>query len=785
MERGFIFILGLMFAASLYAAPTANEDYVDQQDAITYTNAVRDANAHADAAAAATLEAANARALDIVADATGGVRKVDGSARMLPAYLFAIDFEDSYPDDAAWYYAHESYQGGGHCSARRIGNLVERNFDWKFDGMAEVVVRMAAGPGRFASVGVANVGTHLTEDAITSGVHSRYFKCLPGNTVDGVNENGVVAEINVVDTLPVVWKTTGVIHPLAAVRWVLDNATNAQSAAEYLADNICFPDGWNQNYHYMIADKCSTWIVEDGHAVPTTGYAKFPTLTNFRVYSRGAYDPTRWYGEGQERFTLLADGEPITNAWWTAAYNRNTRPIRESDLGTNYESIWDRWDSKPKEDHRGEIVAGQTWWQTVHTSVYDISNRTLRVAVQERDDWYVFGLPGSSKAEADPVFEAARPYLCTIEAARQMTNGIPVVTKATVTGWGFLESFTEADPVFAAWLATDPLANVGRVQSVNGKTGAVSLGASDVGAFSAASGQQLAGSVQVLSAYIGGEDARAVITNYNEGASDIPHFYFEYKTREGTWLRVWDELTRWTRFLTPYELFTNGVNAAIARLDREKAPLAYGFYDTHTGGVAPDGFFSVSSEKIIIAKDMAYQKTITTSGEAWILEANEPMIIDGVTSNGFFKITDGDGKALFEIVKGDKRTVPATCGGVRTEEIMGVTHLHITYNVVSDGHPSIAICPDLSVHDWKDEADSSCCANVSWSGSSGAWVAEVWGKSPLPKIFVKGEYQVGGDTYIKNTAPVGFEKVVIGGITYRVTVETVSGKKLMVLTEAL
>ena len=39
----------------------------------------------------------------------------------------------------------------------------------------------------------------------------------------------------------------------------------------------------------------------------------------------------------------------------------------------------------------------------------------------------------------------------------QMTNGIPKVTKATVTGWGFLESYTETDPVFASWLATDPL----------------------------------------------------------------------------------------------------------------------------------------------------------------------------------------------------------------------------------------------------------------------------------------------------------------------------------------
>ena len=421
------------------------------------------------------------------------------------------------------------------------------------------------------------------------------------------------------------------------------------------------------------------------------------------------------------------------------------------------------------------------------------------------------------KATAESAVQPAdlEPY-CTIEAARRMTNGLTKVTSTDVAGWGFLTGDWTGKTITAG---NGTVINLGTGTTVRGTDdttiqlggGSLSIPANmtigilgsrtlanyGIGnAYTKAEVDSLVAnatpsdynsvksSVAVIANYIGGEDARAVVTNYNEGASDIPHLYFEYKNDQGEWVRIWDEMTRWLRFMVPYEQFTNGMNAAIARLDREKAPIEYGFYDTHTGRIAPDGFFSISSERIIIANNMAYQKTVTTSGEAWILEANEPMIVDGVTSNGFFKITDGDGNALFEIVKGDKRTVPATCRGVTTTEIMGITHLHVNYNVVADVHPSIAICTDLKTHDWKAEDAADCPANVSWTGSSGAWVAEIWGKSPEDKMFVKGEYEVGGETYIKNTAPIGFTQVVIGGITYNVAVETVSGKKLMVLTEA-
>ena len=96
---------------------------------------------------------------------------VKSDASPLPPYLHELSFDDTYPDDAAWYY--ERAGGVGHCSVRRVGNLLERNYDWTFDDSAEFVVRVSGNAGRVASIGVASVGTNLSEGVVTSGAWSR------------------------------------------------------------------------------------------------------------------------------------------------------------------------------------------------------------------------------------------------------------------------------------------------------------------------------------------------------------------------------------------------------------------------------------------------------------------------------------------------------------------------------------------------------------------------------------------------------------------------------------
>lgn len=310
-----------------------------------------------------------------------------------------------------------------------------------------------------------------------------------------------------------------------------------------------------------------------------------------------------------------------------------------------------------------------------------------------------------------------------------------IPTDSTVAGWGYLK--TESDPTVAAALA--PVTNT----------------------------------VNAWQTYWDGDDVRVTVTNYY-GSADLPRLYLEQKITDGGtnyFKTIWSETSR-------LDIITNRIAELEADVDT-KADRAWGFYDSHSGSFAPDGFTSISSESILISKDMSYQKTVTLAGEVWVLTATDPTVITGTETNGFFRISDSEGNNVFEIVKGDKRTVPATCSAVTA----GNNSLTITYNVVAAEHPAIEICDGLGEQHWIAEGEAGCPATVVWSGSSGAWIATVTGTQTMPKMFVKGTYEVGGETYARHGVPLGFEKVVIGGVYYRVDVETVNGKKLMVLTE--
>ena len=344
--------------------------------------------------------------------------------------------------------------------------------------------------------------------------------------------------------------------------------------------------------------------------------------------------------------------------------------------------------------------------------------------------------------------------------------------------WGdFLTS--ESDPNVPAWAKASSkpsytwdeisgkpsfktVATSGAYSDLTGKPSIPSVPA-DIGAASAADVNTLSQNVSTVVGYLQGDDAKVVITNFDSSV-EMPAASFQQKISDGGtnyWRTIWNELTRWT-WLTDTYLPSNYVSKAeIGGLLDEKADRAWGFYESHSGFYAPDGYTWISSPKIAIAAGLAYQRTITSEGAVWVLQSNGLVTeTGGNVTNGFFRISDDDGNAMFEIVKGNKRTIGAAAGGVRTEEIMGITHIYVTYNVVSESHPTAYVCNDLSAGNWKAETSGDCIANVSWTGSSGAYVVEVWGKTQQIMMFVKAEYEVGGETYIKNTAPISAD----GGI---------------------
>ena len=310
----------------------------------------------------------------------------------LPKFLHAISFDDTYPADAAWLYAQLGPSDLGRCSAVRRGGKLWRNYDWTFDDAAEFVVKMSGNSTRFASVGVASVGSRLTENDVMSAVNSLYYKCLPGMTLDGINEKGVVCEINVDGGPKTGWHGDAEddgIHILAAVRWVLDHGETAAQAAEWIADHIIQPQG-EMNFHFMVADATATYIVENGAAnlVPSS-LLEGAVLTNYALYD------SAHAGGGKERYALLAGGADISAVNFTNAYQPGNTWDSDFESAAQHAEAIRQWAEQgtDKESHRGKTTSsGKAWWQSVHTTEYDFAAKTMKVAVQEQDDWYVFAV---------------------------------------------------------------------------------------------------------------------------------------------------------------------------------------------------------------------------------------------------------------------------------------------------------------------------------------------------------------------------------------------------------
>lgn len=306
----------------------------------------------------------------------------------------------------------------------------------------------------------------------------------------------------------------------------------------------------------------------------------------------------------------------------------------------------------------------------------------------------------------------------------------------------------------------------------------------EVGAYPNASGVSLAQSVQVLGLHLQAEDARVTVTNYNSSTKD-PSMYLEYKVTDGpeagTWKIVWNELTRWNKLLDDI-LPNNYYNKS--QVDSMVNNIPWGTWDSQTGGCAPDKTISMSADRVILCKGASYQRTVTAQGSYFVWTANQPYEVSGIESNGFFRIEDAEGNVTFEIVKGDKVDAVANPDGLYTENVLNITHLHIHYPIEADVHPTLEICDDLTAHDWKSESDSSCVANVSWSGTSGNYYAEVWGKTSKPQIFVRGTYQKGTDPYVKYGSALDIQQLRIGGVIYNVGTATISGHTVLTLTPA-
>ena len=324
-----------------------------------------------------------------------------------PVKLAPYLFEMSYSDYSADLSASFGGQGGMACSAVRNGNFYGRNLDFYYNDMAEVVVHMAAKEGRFASVAVCgNLGVRQAD--VERGLSEEAFLALPGKAFDGVNERGVAANINVVpadDTGPLTGTNPGKprMHATSIVRFVLDRASTAAEAVKLLGDYDIFGSFGHYSMHFMINDEKETYIVEFIDNKLT--WTKQNIMVNF-YHTLPEVTP---FGSGVERYGILkanyAEGATLDGMCklmqrvkYSQAYDPATKPAWYSEFvmckGPDGRKLTTK---SPREDYAGVLAdmavknanrtrengAANGIWQTVHTSVYDIAARKLRLFVQE------------------------------------------------------------------------------------------------------------------------------------------------------------------------------------------------------------------------------------------------------------------------------------------------------------------------------------------------------------------------------------------------------------------
>ncbi len=352
-------------------------------------------------------------------------------------YLYEVNYNDinyEYGEK----FINELYNRGerisGACSSVRKDNMYGRNYDWTYDNSVSFIVRVPANKSRHASIGVSGSIKELTRDVVESRSFSEAYRGLPFVMMDGINDAGVVCNINVVPSGDM-GITTGTnpgspIRKCAVelIRFILDNFDSASKAAYYIKDNVDVyaprTKTGTDECHIMIADANKTFVlefvdvIEDGRkihkCVVLEPYNKF--MTNF--YLKDAtmkpdghvdIDSVTDFAMGIERYNMIADAyesldtsSPVgmtslmNSLIYTKAYDSTVDPFWKTEFvgdNTSYgfgvytvrtpQSEMQEFLDFVIENYESRSRDTGTTWQTVHSSVYDMNSKTLYVISQE------------------------------------------------------------------------------------------------------------------------------------------------------------------------------------------------------------------------------------------------------------------------------------------------------------------------------------------------------------------------------------------------------------------
>ena len=247
------------------------------------------------------------------------------------------------------------------------------------------------------------------------------------------------------------------------------------------------------------------------------------------------------------------------------------------------------------------------------------------------------------------------------------------------------------------------------------------------------------------------------VTNYNSRVNP-PAMKLMRLDDKGIYEVMWTETNGLER---TYNRAASNTAEQVAALDRKAAetyaPRGWSATTSGLGADAPKDTTWISTPTTVIAGGLEYSKFVTSSGQLWFLRSNGMVANVGGNSGGYFDISASDGTSVFSIEKTDSYMAPVDADGI---SVNGNT-VTIRLSVVSADHPFLRYAPTLNAPvEWQKEEDGfSSPITVTWSGSSGAWVATV--TTTAKAGFFQFEFFQEGGTKIKSG---GAMDVSTGGI---------------------
>ncbi len=263
--------------------------------------------------------------------------------------------------------------------------------------------------------------------------------------------------------------------------------------------------------------------------------------------------------------------------------------------------------------------------------------------------------------------------------------------------------------------------------------------------------------------------------------SVVPCSMALWEIRDGEKVCVWDQRD-WTSYY--FEFKKRQIQDEINNLGTNKADRAWSHH-TATGIDNPaEDTVWLDTPKVVLSAGYAWQRNVTTSGNGFFTLVSNGLWSFGNSAKGsFFEIKDFEGNSLFKVSKTDSYLADVAPQNVVPDgDDLLLRCLFSPPDAIDKTDLTVYGCNDLVTESWTDLSTADAPGTVSFTGVINDWTLRITPKNPQGKFFAFVKVTVEGQTKNEFAAPVEFQKIVIGGVTYTVGTATINGNTVLTLT---